>query len=433
MTKDYRNEYKYRFYELYKLRKQFHNHPELLHKIEIDFYENSMHIVNSIFTYFEEEYHPDIFKEIVENPIVNSRIFIELVRKYPNIVRTTIFSKIGENPNIFNPDTLYGFQYNDLQDENHNSTYHMIRFQGRTFRVSLDFINYLTINPSLSLSYMRRHLYIPWSIETVCMNPNITMEMIKVYPQPFNNGLYWYYENIGFNENITIEFLRENYDRIARVLNIRCFYQNPNFTEEMYEFLKEKVGISPDLNKSYVETYCNFMEKDGKRAIEVYKEEPRKYSLLDLCRNPVITWANIMNNPVLNWNYSNISLNPNIEKENIESTIDKGWSTFYLLGNENLKIEYILELIERYKEENTCISLSSISLSSISLSSISLSSMHLNMISCVYRICDNRNYKNRKEIVQKRVSKYYRDTFKQLFHCYHINDDIYRDMMSYII
>ena len=88
-------------------------------------------------------------------------------------------------------------------------------------------------NPNITMEIIKKFPDKPWGWAGISENPNITMEIIEKYPNK-----PWDWEFISLNRNITMEMI-EKYPN--KSWNWRWISENPNITIEMIEKYIDKI------------------------------------------------------------------------------------------------------------------------------------------------------------------------------------------------
>ena len=123
---------------------------------------------------------------------------------------------------------------------------------------------------------------------------------------------------------------------------------------------KRRDALNKYIEKKWEEHYWNFLMKYEDKLnwdqisqnpnitmemIETNPDKPWDWSCIS--RNPNITMEIIENNPDKPWDWICISQNPNITMEFIEKYMDKPWDWYYISQNPNIT----MEIIEKYPEK----------------------------------------------------------------------------------
>ena len=85
------------------------------------------------------------------------------------------------------------------------------------------------------------------------------------------------------------------------------------------------------INKEWTECYFKF----------ILEHPMQNWEWEEISSNPNITWEIIKNNPMKPWNWSNISMNPNITWKIIKDNPIQNWTWWGITKNPNITMEII--------------------------------------------------------------------------------------------
>jgi hypothetical protein len=170
----------------------------------------------------------------------------------------------------------------------------------------------LSINSSISFDFIKSHPNLPWVPKMVTLNPNVNDEVIK------NNPSYkWDYHAMCTNENISFQFI---------------FNTMINTPDQIY-IDWDKLSLSKGTSLENIRQYHNYPWNDKYLSYNpninshyILIEEPnRKWYMPAISANPGITERDIFKNK-LNWDYLNLSANPNLPIHYVSENINHPWN-----------------------------------------------------------------------------------------------------------
>jgi hypothetical protein len=222
-----------------------------------------------------------------------------------------------------------------------------------------------------------------WDFQQLCSNKNFNMEIILSNQDLFND-----WNSISYNNNLTINIILQN---LHKDLNWFSISSNSNITMDIVEQYKElpwdRQGLSFNDNiikhnmKKSSETiklydiYKIYKHKNfnvSKFLSNIKKDNRLKYYMKGLSSNSNVNSKDIENNIDLDWdwnlvskninlssefiqkyiyklNWENLSLNPTIDIDFIESTLnDLPWDFRKLSKNPNLNLKFIEKYIDHF-------------------------------------------------------------------------------------
>lgn len=219
--------------------------------------------------------------------------------------------------------------------------------------ISIENYNFICCNPNLTINLIKKYPNKPWNYKLFCTNPNITIKDILEnddFPWDFNflplyktigienilNNLHlpWSFYVMSELENVPINFIEKNY---LSPWNWQSICElNKNLT---ICFIKKMIQLNIKLCYSSLIQNPVFTIED----IENNKDIPWDYS--KICLNPNTTWIVIKNyynnNDIIN--NMLISLNKNITPEIVDLNTNIKWRYSFLTNNKNFTFDYILK------------------------------------------------------------------------------------------
>lgn len=245
-------------------------------------------------------------------------------------------------------------------------------------------------------NFMKQHLdkNIYWKALTT--NTNITMDIIQN-----NINLPWDFKYIGLNENITVDFIIDNLDKLNQLLDIDDLHTNMFLTIDIVNKLKDYIeidwwhvsghdNITIDIIEKYIDNIdmdnvCNnnnitfeFINKYYERFKDHFNWSKLSYhknitmdNILEHIEYPW-NWRYVVENPnfnitMINYYYDNmlehyinwffISYHKNITMEDIENHLHYPWDWFLISLNPNITIEFIIKYMDIYPLNFTRISM----------------------------------------------------------------------------
>lgn len=204
-------------------------------------------------------------------------------------------------------------------------------------------------NPNVTWNLIKYYKKSKWNRNDICLNPNLTYEDVKEiiilnkYFKPSLNtlmnpdktlvdktGPYIDVSVFGFNENLTLDLIKENPYKIP--FDYKYISLNPNITED---FIRENI------NKNWDYTYLSMNPNVSWKIVNEFSNKQWNYE--ELSKNPNITWDIIKNNPDKPWNIKSFSLNKNMTFEIFEQNKNLDWD-FYNLSKK--KIFHLIILLK---------------------------------------------------------------------------------------
>ncbi len=218
------------------------------------------------------------------------------VSRNPQITRRDVFN----NPHL--PWSIQGLV------ENPNMTYELVQ---KFIKIVWDWYG-ISQNASVYWEDIQKHPQYPWDAKGISRNPNITMDIIQENPfivlssGPSHSLLIgpWDWKGISRNPNITfgfvLEHLSEDWDWFELSRNPAISWEI--IKTHLHEFPWDMKGVSQNPNVRW-----NII----KATLE---EDPAfPWDWEGISRNPSITWKIVKKNPQYPWNWKGISGNPNID------------------------------------------------------------------------------------------------------------------------
>lgn len=215
----------------------------------------------------------------------------------------------------------------------------------------------LSFNPNITWEIVQQNPDKPWNYSYLSMNPNITWEIVKN-----NKHMKWDYYYLSRNKNITIDIIHEEDDE-KWSMSMFC-RNNPNIDIEIFKKYKLHrfslfFASNPRLKWTDIldnyETFCNTagiltseVSLNPNITWEIVQSHPDiqwNWDMLSL--NPNITWEIIQQNPNDPWNWELLAKNPNITWEIIQQNPDKHWDIKMFSENPNISFENVMEMKEQ--------------------------------------------------------------------------------------
>jgi hypothetical protein len=177
------------------------------------------------------------------------------------------------------------------------------------------YINWYKISKSSNIywSFIEKHLNYPWDALGLSLNKNITWNNIINNPQ-----IHWVYEVLGKNPNITLDIILKNPQFNWNMTNIST---NPNITLDMikkydnYDW-QHYFSQNPNVKMSDVIENIKWYFFDLGYNQGITWDD---FNIEDFSSNPNLTLDIVLNNPDIDWDYNNISMNSNISWEIIQN------------------------------------------------------------------------------------------------------------------
>ena len=203
------------------------------------------------------------------------------------------------------------------------------------------------------LDILRKYPNPKWRISTLSMNSKITMKIIKN-----NMDIKWDWKLLSYNSNITMKDIEDNLNMPWRWNYI---LYNPNISINMiekypskrwnfikyinnYKYINRVDAIIP-----YILEQCQYNKLDFSTmfcyaTMEIIKRYPNiKWGWYIVSRSDGIKMEDIENNIDLPWDFSMISLNPNLTIKFVKNHINESrdWDWDFISSNSNITMEDI--------------------------------------------------------------------------------------------
>lgn len=223
----------------------------------------------------------------------------------------------------------------------------------------------LSSNPSVTIwEIVCANPSLPWSTKGLARNPNITWEHIQSSPER-DWGRYKFH--LAKNPSITLDIIEKNFD----YLTLEYVANNPNITLDFYLKYEHMWNLAGDIvvfeNLSANPNVTQEMIRDHKEIswdleglsrnpnmtwefVQEMKTRQRRgfWDEIALSRNPGVTWEDIISNPDYNWDWAEVSVNPNVTpqilKENPVTPGHGEWDWERINARSDFTIEEISEL-----------------------------------------------------------------------------------------
>lgn len=181
-----------------------------------------------------------------------------------------------------------------------------------------------------------------WDRYAVWKNPNTSLSMIRNMTSEHTNSQFW--RCISYNSNITTQFIEENIKKkwcwygLSYNKNI-----TPEFVRKYNTKNWDKFIIYQHLYHNKVVYNDNYSGPNI--TIEYIRQNYDCidfYSWGNISKNPVISMQDIMDNPNFEWRWDYVSQNPNLTPAFIENNLDKYWDwNFIYMYNPYITLEFI--------------------------------------------------------------------------------------------
>jgi hypothetical protein len=152
---------------------------------------------------------------------------------------------------------------------------------------------------------------------------NVLIQLLNKYPNES-----WNWNKLSNNPNITIDYIKYHMDKTWNLEDLSC---NPNIT--MKDML---LNCNTDLLR-FSELMCN--PNMNMHTVDWNKDQYQNYIAI-LSSSASITMKDIINNPI-NWDYREISFNPNLTQEYIEKNINKSWNWAGMSKNPCINMKFV--------------------------------------------------------------------------------------------
>lgn len=182
---------------------------------------------------------------------------------------------------------------------------------------------------------LEKYPYKRWDWKFLSVNPNITQDFIKRYPDK-----PWIIDNNKYITRTVNNYLDDDYDTFTIKLN----------EYEKWAVISQDLTITLDFIEKNIDMPFNwhFISRNPNITIDFIKKYPNvQWNWRNISENKGISMNDIEMNPDMPWNLNGISCNPNLTSEFIEkypenrSASDKSWNWELISQNPNINIEYI--------------------------------------------------------------------------------------------
>jgi hypothetical protein len=191
-----------------------------------------------------------------------------------------------------------GIDVNQIYAEN---PYIVTKYQDDDSYMELDF-NKLSSNLGLHQSFIQKNINQRWNFRAISENQNISIEFIKNNP---THGWDWYQGWDWYMLSMIRRTIKNDYLKYPELpWNKSTLYQNPHID---IDFIKR------------------FPPKDTK----------------DISANSGITMETVSNHPEIKWDYIHISKNPNLTIDFVLKNLDKSWDWYEVSSNLGITMEDI--------------------------------------------------------------------------------------------
>lgn len=224
---------------------------------------------------------------------------------------------------------------------------------------------------------------IDWYSISASKNVDITMNVLIKYKQ-----LPWNYSNISYSGKITIEFVKDNYDKFKDYIYTDVFNNIHLSKKDLFEYIDFIKTLDTTTNEVWEKIWSSILYK-GSLSHEFflkYKNEIKKYNYnhlnIDFIEKKLMMQEQneniqleyietfIENNTLTNDDYIILSQTEIITMDFVDKHIEKPWNFALLAKHKNMTIEFAIKHYERLKDYN-CIVLRNLSKNpSISLENI---------------------------------------------------------------
>jgi len=228
------------------------------------------------------------------------------------------------------------------------------------FNIEKNFIhNNIFSNKNFDLIFFFKHPELKIDYELLSYNPNITYEYIVenkyflwnniILNKRFGKNIKNYMINYKYYNDLhrfyIFDILYEIYESWE---NIKYIEQNYNH-KIRYQLLSMNKNISWDIiinnidkdwNFEYLIIYNETITIDIILNNKIYFNN---YCLKLLSKNKSIKWIDIVKHNKIEWNYQDLSLNPNITFDIVLNNLDKKWCFHRLSSNPNITIDIIIQ------------------------------------------------------------------------------------------
>jgi hypothetical protein len=175
----------------------------------------------------------------------------------------------------------------------------------------------LSKHPLVDFYFIKTHPEFRWT-DNIGINPNITMDIIRYYPE-YN----WDYQQVSANPNITIEYILSTPKKDWCWHAISCTLKT----------IVESVDLYPHLDWNWQAiSYNDYITEEF-----VLCNQDKIFDRYFLALNPNISIDFILRYPQFNWNPDFICLNPNIKPEDLERLKYVNWS----MASETIDMDFI--------------------------------------------------------------------------------------------
>ncbi len=177
--------------------------------------------------------------------------------------------------------------------------------------------NQLSLNPSISFKFIINHRTMHWNANNVSRNISITEDDILQGNYP------WNYSGIFANPNLNYKFFEEKIINCKHVLHIDWALLSANPSIETLDIINHPyhpwndkfLSANPNITSSFI------LNEGSKRF----------WYAPSVSANPGITKRDIVKSTLkqlFDWDYINLSINPNLPLAYVNDNIDKQWNWF---------------------------------------------------------------------------------------------------------
>lgn len=244
-------------------------------------------------------------------------------------VETNKMKTICMNPN-FNMDMILTYHHKkqlsyECLAHNPNLTPDFILNNAELF--PKHYWKFLAINPNVTMQFIEEHPNLPWNIDLIYLNPNLTTEFAKKILNKINAQL------ILTNSKFAIDKIPEKYNEHKRKCMLRrmCEWIFDKFYDSSHNnrLICNAISYNPHLTIDVIllvncTEYLNWNEisKNKNITMEIIEEYSNNLPHLSnkpnlpwnywfVSQNPNLTVEFVLNRPTYSWNYREIFRNPN--------------------------------------------------------------------------------------------------------------------------
>jgi len=228
---------------------------------------------------------------------------------------------------------------------------------------------YISKREDITLEIINNNKHLPWSLHGINRNPNITKDdikqisFIKAKPLCFkhkcNCKYKWDINELLENETFMLkypdfiwEYLMKNID------NPNIIWYNVFKVPSLFDFIDKEIESNETLQDHLVE-YTNIYDIDEsmvylcdkmniirKTGYTYYEININQFLSLthknyEIANSKFIYWTDIVSHPEIEWDWTEVSRNPNITIEIVKSNLDKKWDWSALSGNPAISLDDI--------------------------------------------------------------------------------------------